>query len=42
LVDGEKQSGWFAHDFTLAEIKTLRATVTDPSGPSRTTARSGL
>ena len=21
-VDGEKQTGWFAHDFTLAEIKT--------------------
>ena len=22
-VDGEKQTGWFAHDFTLAEIKPL-------------------
>jgi glycerophosphoryl diester phosphodiesterase len=21
-VDGETQTGWFAHDFTLAEIKT--------------------
>ena len=30
LVDGEKQTGWFAHDFTLAEIKTLGATITDP------------
>jgi len=25
LVDGEKQEDWFASDFTLAEIKTLRA-----------------
>lgn len=24
-VDGERVSGWFAEDFTLAEIKTLRA-----------------
>lgn len=29
LVDGEKQTGWFAHDFTLAEIKTLGALITD-------------
>jgi glycerophosphoryl diester phosphodiesterase len=35
LVDGEKQTGWFAHDFTLAEIKTLRATVTDPERPKQ-------
>lgn len=35
LVDGEKQTGWFAHDFTLAEIKTLRATVTDPERPQQ-------
>ncbi|MCZ6475452.1 MAG: glycerophosphodiester phosphodiesterase family protein [Gammaproteobacteria bacterium] len=26
-VDGLEQEGWFASDFTLAEIKTLRATV---------------
>lgn len=25
LVDGEKQVGWFTEDFTLAELKTLRA-----------------
>ena len=25
LVDGEKQIGWFVEDFTLAELKTLRA-----------------
>ena len=24
-VDGATQSGWFTEDFTLAEIKTLRA-----------------
>jgi glycerophosphoryl diester phosphodiesterase len=24
-IDGEAVEGWFAHDFTLAEIKTLRA-----------------
>lgn len=29
-IDGEKQSGWFAHDFTLAEIKTLGVVATDP------------
>ncbi len=33
LVDGEKQTGWFAHDFTLAEIKTLGAVITDPERP---------
>jgi glycerophosphoryl diester phosphodiesterase len=27
-VDGETQTGWFASDFTLAEIKTLGATMT--------------
>ena len=32
-VDGEKQTGWFAHDFTLAEIKTLGAVITDPERP---------
>jgi glycerophosphoryl diester phosphodiesterase len=32
-VDGEKQTGWFAHDFTLAEIKTLGARITDPERP---------
>jgi glycerophosphoryl diester phosphodiesterase len=25
LIDGERQIGWFTEDFTLAEIKTLRA-----------------
>jgi len=25
IVDGQKQTGWFVEDFTLAELKTLRA-----------------
>ncbi|EAZ93091.1 glycerophosphodiester phosphodiesterase [Crocosphaera chwakensis] len=25
IIDGKKETGWFADDFTLAEIKTLRA-----------------
>ena len=33
FVDGEKQTGWFAHDFTLAEIKTLGAVITDHERP---------
>ena len=28
-LDGEMQTGWFAHDFTLAEIKTLGTVITD-------------
>ncbi|MGW8312624.1 MAG: glycerophosphodiester phosphodiesterase [Desulfuromonadales bacterium] len=32
-VDGEKQTGWFTHDFTLAEIKTLGTVITDPERP---------
>lgn len=35
LIDGEKQSGWFAHDFTLAEIKTLGVVVTNPERPQQ-------
>jgi glycerophosphoryl diester phosphodiesterase len=34
-IDGEMQSGWFAHDFTLAEIKTLGVVVTDPERPQQ-------
>jgi len=34
-VDGEKQTGWFAHDFTLAEIKTLGAVITDSERPKQ-------
>jgi len=40
-IDGELQSGWFAHDFTLAEIKTLGVVATDPERRSSTTASSG-
>jgi len=34
-VDGEIQSGWFASDFTLAEIKTLGAIATDSERPQQ-------
>lgn len=35
LVDGEKQTGWFASDFTLAEIKTLGGIATDAERPQQ-------
>ncbi len=38
-VDGEKQTGWFAHDFTLAEIKTLGTIVSDPERPQQNNGR---
>ena len=38
-VDGEKQTGWFAHDFTLAEIKTLGTMITDPERPKENNGR---
>jgi glycerophosphoryl diester phosphodiesterase len=38
-VDGEMQSGWFAHDFTLAEIKTLGVVATDPERPQQYNGR---
>lgn len=34
-VDGETQTGWFASDFTLAEIKTLGGTSTDSERPQQ-------
>ena len=34
-VDGEEQTGWFASDFTLAEIKTLGAKQTRTPRPTR-------
>jgi glycerophosphoryl diester phosphodiesterase len=34
-VDGETQTGWFTHDFTLAEIKTLGVVTTDPERPQQ-------
>ena len=38
-VDGELQNGWFAHDFTLAEIKTLGVVATDPERPQQYNGR---
>lgn len=35
LVDGERQTGWFAHDFTLAELETLGAVATDAERPQQ-------
>jgi glycerophosphoryl diester phosphodiesterase len=34
-VDGESQTGWFASDFTLAEIKTLGGISTDAERPQQ-------
>ncbi len=34
-VDGDVQEGWFASDFTLAEIKTLGGTATDAERPQQ-------
>jgi glycerophosphoryl diester phosphodiesterase len=34
-VDGIRQTGWFAHDFTWEEIQTLRATSTDQNRPQQ-------
>jgi len=38
-IDGELQSGWFAHDFTLAEIKTLGVVASDPERPQQYNGR---
>ncbi|MDB5867980.1 MAG: glycerophosphodiester phosphodiesterase [Polaromonas sp.] len=34
-VDGETQTGWFASDFTLAEVKTLGGLITDAERPQQ-------
>ena len=34
-VDGADETGWFASDFTLAEIKTLGALITDAERPQQ-------
>jgi glycerophosphoryl diester phosphodiesterase len=39
IVDGFPVNGWFASDFTLAEIKTLRAVQTFPERPQRFNGR---
>lgn len=38
-VDGETQEGWFAGDFTLAEIKTLGGIATDAERPQQFNGR---
>ncbi|QYF93588.1 glycerophosphodiester phosphodiesterase [Massilia sp. PAMC28688] len=38
-VDGELQEGWFAGDFTLAEIKTLGGIATDAERPQQFNGR---
>jgi glycerophosphoryl diester phosphodiesterase len=35
LVDGVKQTGWFAHDFTLEQVKRLGAIITDAERPQQ-------
>jgi glycerophosphoryl diester phosphodiesterase len=39
MVDGFPVTGWFASDFTLAEIKTLRAVQTFPERPQQFNGR---
>jgi glycerophosphoryl diester phosphodiesterase len=39
VVDGAEETGWFASDFTLAEIKTLRAVQAFPERPQRFNGR---
>jgi glycerophosphoryl diester phosphodiesterase len=42
LLDGVSVSGWFTHDFTLAELKTLRAVERIPAVRQRNTLYNGL
>ncbi len=42
LIDGELKSGWFSEDFTLAEIKTLRAKERIPKIRPHNTSYDGL
>src|SRR5919109_1413246 len=39
MVDGVAEQGWFASDFTLAEIKTLRAVQAFPERPQQFNGR---
>ena len=41
VIDGETMTGWFTEDFTLAEIKTLRARERLPDLRPRNTAFDG-
>jgi glycerophosphoryl diester phosphodiesterase len=42
LLDGVSVTGWFTHDFTLAELKTLRAVERLPAVRQRNTMYNGL
>jgi glycerophosphoryl diester phosphodiesterase len=42
LLDGVATTGWFTHDFTLAELKTLRAVERLPQVRQRNTLYNGL
>src|SRR6185436_8971840 len=42
LLDGVSVTGWFTHDFTLAELRTLRAVERLPAVRQRNTLYDGL
>ncbi|MBG1241702.1 glycerophosphodiester phosphodiesterase [Nostoc sp. NZL] len=42
IIDGESKTGWFTEDFTLVELKTLRAKERIPEVRSQNTAYDGL
>ncbi|MBD2387142.1 glycerophosphodiester phosphodiesterase [Cylindrospermum sp. FACHB-282] len=42
IIDGESKTGWFTEDFTLMELKTLRATERIPEMRSQNTPYNGL
>ncbi len=42
IIDGESKTGWFTEDFTLAEVKTLRAKERIGQMRSQNTAYDGL
>ncbi|MEH2123464.1 glycerophosphodiester phosphodiesterase [Nostoc sp.] len=42
ITDGESKTGWFTEDFTLTELKTLRAKERIPQVRSQNTAYDGL
>ncbi|MEH2225446.1 glycerophosphodiester phosphodiesterase [Nostoc sp.] len=42
IIDGESKTGWFSEDFTLTELKTLRAKERIPQVRSQNTTYDGL